>query len=34
MEILENPYIGLAIFLVVGFLLVRIPINSAMRKRD
>jgi putative OPT family oligopeptide transporter len=30
--ITENPYIGMAIFLVVGYLLIRIPINAAMRK--
>jgi putative OPT family oligopeptide transporter len=30
--IAENPYIGMLIFLVVGFLLIRIPFNAAMRK--
>ena len=30
--IAENPYIGMLIFLVVGFLLIRIPFKEAMRK--
>jgi putative OPT family oligopeptide transporter len=30
--IAENPYIGMLIFLVVGYFLIRIPINNAMRK--
>jgi putative OPT family oligopeptide transporter len=30
--IAENPYIGMLIFLVVGYMLIRIPIKAAMRK--
>jgi putative OPT family oligopeptide transporter len=30
--IAENPYIGMLIFVVVGYLLVRLPMNAAMRK--
>lgn len=32
--IMENPYLGLLIFLVVGYLLIQVPIKAAMRSND